>query len=104
MTPYLAFDFWTAASLTPCLQHRSAPQIPTSRPFRRAIIWQSPPESKGVLMWNFLGQRHEEIQMKMTRYSELQILAILRQAEGGVLPLGECCAFDCRATGYGALP
>jgi len=27
---------------------------------------------------------NEEIQMKMTRYSEPQILAILRQAEGGV--------------------
>jgi hypothetical protein len=26
---------------------------------------------------------NEEIQMKMTRYSEPQILAILRQAEGG---------------------
>jgi putative transposase len=28
--------------------------------------------------------------MKMTRYSELQILAILRQAEGGV-PVAELC-------------
>ena len=28
--------------------------------------------------------------MKMTRYSEPQILAILRQAEGGV-PVGELC-------------
>jgi putative transposase len=33
---------------------------------------------------------HEEIQMKMTRYSEPQILAILRQAEGGV-PVAELC-------------
>ena len=33
---------------------------------------------------------HEEIQMKMTRYSEPQILAILRQAEGGVL-VAELC-------------
>jgi putative transposase len=33
---------------------------------------------------------HEEIQMKMTRYSEPQILAILRQAEGGV-PVSELC-------------
>jgi putative transposase len=31
---------------------------------------------------------HEEIQMKMTRYSEPQFLAILRQAEGG-MPLAE---------------
>jgi len=33
---------------------------------------------------------HEEIQMKMTRYSEPQILAILRQAEGG-MPVAELC-------------
>jgi len=32
----------------------------------------------------------EEILMKMTRYSEPQILAILRQAEGGV-PVSELC-------------
>ena len=34
--------------------------------------------------WNFLGKMNEEIQMKMTRYTEPQILAILRQAEDGV--------------------
>jgi putative transposase len=33
---------------------------------------------------------NEEIQMKMTRFSEPQILAILRQAEGGV-PVAELC-------------
>jgi putative transposase len=33
---------------------------------------------------------HEEILMKMMRYSEPQILAILRQAEGGV-PVSELC-------------
>jgi putative transposase len=33
---------------------------------------------------------YEEILMKMTRYSEPQILAILRQAEGGV-PVSELC-------------
>ena len=33
---------------------------------------------------------HEEIQKKMTRYSEPQSLAILRQAEGGV-PVAEIC-------------
>jgi|TARA_B110000914_G_C15439088_1_gene435219 putative transposase len=33
---------------------------------------------------------HEEILMKMTRYSEPKILAILRQAEGGV-PVSELC-------------
>ena len=33
---------------------------------------------------------HEEIQVKMTRYSKPQILAILRQAEGGV-PVADLC-------------
>jgi len=33
---------------------------------------------------------HEEILMKLTKYSEPQILAILRQAEGGV-PVAELC-------------
>jgi len=33
---------------------------------------------------------HDEILMKMTRYSDPQILAILRQAEGGV-PVSELC-------------
>jgi hypothetical protein len=32
----------------------------------------------------------EEIQIKMRRYSEPQILTILRQAEGGV-PVAELC-------------
>ena len=49
-----------------------------------------PPESKGLHKWNFLAKMHEEIQMKMTRYSEPQILAILRQAEGG-MPVAELC-------------
>jgi putative transposase len=33
---------------------------------------------------------HEEIFIKLSRYSEPQILAILRQAEGGV-PVAELC-------------
>ena len=33
---------------------------------------------------------HEEIQVKMTRYSKPQILAILRQSEGGV-PVADLC-------------
>jgi len=33
---------------------------------------------------------HEEIQMKTSRYTEPQILSILRQAEGGV-PVAELC-------------
>ena len=52
--------------------------------------WVIPPETKGMQKWNFLGKISEEILMKMTRYSEPQILAILRQAEGGV-PVSELC-------------
>ena len=33
---------------------------------------------------------HEEIQMKTSRYTEPQILLILRQAEGG-MPVAELC-------------
>jgi hypothetical protein len=33
---------------------------------------------------------HEEIQMKMTRYTEPQIIAILLQAEGG-MPVAQLC-------------
>ena len=33
---------------------------------------------------------HEEIQMKTSKYTEPQILSILRQAEGGV-PVAELC-------------
>ena len=33
---------------------------------------------------------HEEIQMKTSRYTEPQILSILRQAEGG-MPVAEVC-------------
>ena len=33
---------------------------------------------------------HEEIQMKTSRYTEPQILSILRQAKGGV-PVAELC-------------
>ena len=39
---------------------------------------------------DFLGKMHEEIQMKTSRYTEPQILSILRQAEGGV-PVAELC-------------
>ena len=42
--------------------------------------------------------------MKTSRYTEAQIIAILRQAEGGVPPLGECYAFACRAVGGRAVP
>ena len=33
---------------------------------------------------------HEEVQMKTSRYTEPQILSILRQTEGGV-PVAELC-------------
>ncbi len=49
-----------------------------------------PPEIKGIDKWNFLGTLHEEIFIKTSRYSEPQILAILRQAEGGV-SVAELC-------------
>ena len=52
--------------------------------------WVIPPESKGLLKWNFLCKMHEEIQMKTSRYTEPQILSILRQAEGG-MPVAELC-------------
>jgi putative transposase len=48
------------------------------------------PKTKGMRKPNFFGKISEEILMKMTRYSEPQILAILRQAEGGV-PVSELC-------------
>jgi putative transposase len=39
---------------------------------------------------NFLSKIPEEKQVKMTRFNEPQILAILRQAEGGV-PVADLC-------------
>ncbi|MFT4708740.1 MAG: hypothetical protein ACI9PU_002591, partial [Ascidiaceihabitans sp.] len=67
---------------------------------RQAIAWLSaergdfmqidgtvipPPQKKlrGCRSGIFSAKMHEEILMKMTRYSEPQILSILRQAEGG---------------------
>ena len=49
-----------------------------------------PPKLKGCESRIFSAIMHEEILMKMTRYSEPKILAILRQAEGGV-PVSELC-------------
>ena len=54
------------------------------------VGWVIPPESKGLDRWNFLGKMHEEIQTKTSRYTEPQILAILRQTEGG-MPVAELC-------------
>jgi len=41
-------------------------------------------------MLNFVSKIPAEILMKMTRFNEPQILAILRQAEGAV-PVAELC-------------
>ena len=49
-----------------------------------------PPRKHGAAEGGFLGKMHEEFQMKMTRYSEPQIRAILHQAEGGV-SVAELC-------------
>lgn len=39
--------------------------------------------SRVVRKWNFLGKRHEAVPMKHSRFTEAQIMAVLRQAEGG---------------------
>ncbi len=48
------------------------------------------PKPKGMRMLNFVSKIPAEILMKMTRFNEPQILAILRQAEGAV-PVAELC-------------
>jgi putative transposase len=40
--------------------------------------------------YNFLGRMNEEIPMKKTRFTEAQIMGVLRQMEGGV-PAAELC-------------
>jgi len=49
-----------------------------------------PPEKSGAGKWNFLIMRNEEIHMKRSRFSEHQILDILKQAEAGT-PVPELC-------------
>ena len=40
--------------------------------------------ARGLRRWNFLGRIDEEITKKKSRFTEPQILGVLRQAEGGV--------------------
>ena len=54
---------------------------------RGAVI---PPRKSGAGKWNFLIMRDEEIHMKTSRFSEHQILDILKQAEAGT-PVPELC-------------
>ena len=54
---------------------------------RRMVI---PPRKSGADKWNFLIMSTEEIHMKKSRFSEHQILQVLKQAEAGT-PVAELC-------------
>ena len=54
------------------------------------MLFGNPPKQRGCKNKIFSVILHEEVLMKMTRYSEPQIIAILRQAEGGVT-VSELC-------------
>ncbi len=48
------------------------------------------PDLNGMRKWNFHGRMNEEIPMKKTRFTQAQIIAVLRQMVGGV-PAAELC-------------
>ena len=49
-----------------------------------------PPEIKGVQKWSFLGKLNEDILMRTSKFTDAQIMSMLRQAEGGV-PVADVC-------------
>ncbi len=50
----------------------------------------NPPVVKGMRRLVFLGKMDDEIPMKMSRFTEAQIMGVLRQAEGGMPVAGLC--------------
>ena len=52
----------------------------------------NPPETRGRGSRGFSARMHEEVLMKMTRYSETQVFVILRQAKGVARVPELCCA------------
>lgn len=49
-----------------------------------------PTDAKRMRAWNFPGRVNGAIQMKKTRFTEAQIMGVLRQSEGGI-PVPELC-------------
>ena len=49
-----------------------------------------PPENYGCLKVEFSRKMNEEILMQKSKYSDAQIMSILKQAEGGV-PVADLC-------------
>ena len=43
-----------------------------------------PPENQELCRWNFLGLMDEEISMKKSRFTDAEVMAVLRQGEGGM--------------------
>jgi putative transposase len=70
------------------VRHTGSATLPSKR--TPAQTWVIPPAINGLQNRIFSGFMIEEILMKTSRFREPQILAILRQAEGGV-PVPELC-------------